>query len=141
MVCQEYTYAYGAVNIMDGQWDSLILPQVNTVCMQIFLDEISGRYPEERIVMVLDGARWHKNNGLKLPENMRLLPLAPYSPELNLVENIWEELRKKNFHNQVFASLDILETHLLQVMKDLEETPDTTKSIASWPWIINAILT
>jgi hypothetical protein len=60
---------------------------------------------------------------------------------LNPVENIWEEIREKNFHNQVFASLDILETHLLQAMKDLEETPDTTKSIASWPWIINAILT
>ena len=51
MVCQENIYAYGAVSIADGQWDSLILPKANTVCMQIFLDEIASRYPDDRIVM------------------------------------------------------------------------------------------
>jgi hypothetical protein len=64
MVCQEYTYAYGAVSITDGQWDSLILPKVNTACMQIFLDEVASRYPGERIVMVLDGAGWHRGGEL-----------------------------------------------------------------------------
>lgn len=83
MVSQEYTYTYGTVTIPDSQWNSLILPQVNAECMQIFLDEVSGRYPEERIVMVLDGAGWYKSKQLKLLENMKLLPLPPYSPELN----------------------------------------------------------
>ena len=46
------------------------------------------RYPTERIVMVLDGAGWHKSKALKIPQNMKLLPLPPYSPELNPVENI-----------------------------------------------------
>lgn len=141
IVSQEYTYAYGAVSIIDGQWDSLILPQVNTICMQIFLDEISSRYSNERIVMVLDGAGWHRSNSLDVPQNMKLLSLPPYSPELNPVENIWEELREKNFHNRVFNDLDSLEIHLLQALRKLEETPEITKSISSWPWIINAILT
>jgi transposase len=141
MVSQEYTYAYGVVSIGDGQWDSLILPHVNTDCMQIFLDEISDRYPNDRIVMVLDGAGWHKGMALKIPQNMKLLPLPPYSPELNPVENIWEELREKYFHNRVFSSLDAVEEQLLHGLVHLEANSEITRSISSWPWIINAILT
>ena len=55
MVIQEYTYAYGAVSPQDGCFDSLMLPDVNSECMQIFLDEVAGRHPDENIVMVLDG--------------------------------------------------------------------------------------
>ena len=140
MLCQENTYAYGAVSISDGQWDSLILPHANTVCMQIFLDEIASRYPDERIVMVLDGAGWHREGKLMAPKNMKLLSLPPYSPELNPVENIWEEIREKSFDNKVFASLDALEEQLIHSLKHLEDHPEITKSIAAWPWIINSLL-
>jgi hypothetical protein len=139
MVCQEYTYTYGAVSIADGQWDSLILPNANTACMQIFLDELALRYSGDRIVMVLDGAGWHREGKLAVPENMRLLPLPPYSPELNPVENIWEELREKNFDNKVFDSMDALEEQLLSSLQHLESHPEITKSISGWPWIVNAI--
>jgi transposase len=140
MVCQEYTYAYGAVSIADGRWDSLILPKTNSTCMQIFIDEIALRYPDDRIVMVLDGAGWHRADDITVPKNIRLLPLPPYSPELNPVENIWEELREKNFDNKVFASLDALEEQLLHSLKHLEDHPEISKSIAGWPWIINSLL-
>jgi len=56
MLSREYVYAYAAVSVCDGRLDTLILPTVNTVCMQIFLEEIASRYPEERIVKVADGA-------------------------------------------------------------------------------------
>ena len=103
------------------------------------LDEVAARYPEDRIVMVLDGAGWHRGGKLIVPENMRLLPLPAYSPELNPVENIWEEVREKGFHNKVFSDLESLEEELLRSMKRLEDHPEITKSIAGWPWIINAI--
>ncbi len=61
MVTQQYAYAYGAISPADGRFDSLILPQVNGKCMQLFLDEVARRYPDENIVMVLDGAGWHKS--------------------------------------------------------------------------------
>lgn len=51
----------------DGRFDSLVLPQVNTECMQIFLDEIARRYPNDTVVVVLDGAGWHKSNASRLP--------------------------------------------------------------------------
>ncbi|SDZ18472.1 DDE superfamily endonuclease [Nitrosomonas sp. Nm33] len=95
MVTQEYTYAYGAVSPLDGAFDSLVLPHVNSDCMQIFLHEIANRYPGDNVIMILDGAGWHKSKDFDLPENIRLLFLPPYSPELNPQEHLWDELREK----------------------------------------------
>mgnify|MGYP003831733889 CR=1 FL=1 len=97
MVSQEYTYAYATVSVRDGNMDSLILPYVNGDCMQVFLDEISTRYRDDRMMMVLDGAGWHRNESLVVPDNIRLVRLPPYSPELNPVEHLWDDLRKSIF--------------------------------------------
>jgi len=139
-VSQENTYAYGVVDIESGRFESLVLPRCDTDCMQIFLDEISLRHREEKIVMVMDGAGWHKSKSLKVPDNIRLLLLPAYSPELNPVEHIWDEVREKGFHNRVFSSLDALEDHLVDELARLENTPEITYSIAAWPWIINALM-
>ena len=120
--------------------DSLILPHVNGDCMQIFLDEVAARYPEERLVMVMDGAGWHRGQGLVVPENMRLLTLPPYSPELNPVEHLWDELREKWFHNRVFDSIEALEDHLETGIRSMEGSPEIVRSIVSWPWIIDSLL-
>ena len=139
MLTHEYTYAYGAVDVVSGEFDSLILPHVNTPCMQLFLDEICRRHPDRRIVMVLDGAGWHASAALKAPANMRLLSLPPYAPELNPVEHIWDELREKHFHNLAFDSMDALENQLEAGLLALERDRETVKSIASWEWIITAL--
>jgi transposase len=140
MVTHEYTYAYAAVSIADGGLDSLILPHVNGACMQVFLDEVAARHPNERIVMVLDGAGWHESKSLELPANLRLLTLPPYAPELNPVEHIWDELREKWFHNKVFESHTALEDHLETALLSMEKDPKRIHSIVAWPWIINALL-
>ena len=140
MVSHEYTYAYATVSVMDGKVDSLILPHVNGDCMQIFLDEISVRYPDNRMIMVLDGAGWHRNESLIVPDNIQLLKLPPYSPELNPVEHLWDDLREKSFHNVVFNSIDALEDHLEEALRNMENDQDRTRSIVAWQWIINALL-
>ena len=137
-ISHKAVYAYAAVSIGSGQLDSLILPDVNTACMQIFLDEIAGRYPHEKLVMVFDNAGWHLSKKLRVPKNMRLLPLPPYSPELNPMENIWDALREKSFHNRVFDGLDQMEHDLLNALQKLEKSPGITKSISDWPWILEA---
>ena len=141
MLTHEYTYAYSAVDVCTGQFDSLILPHVNTECMQVFLDEVSKRHPGERIVMVMDGAGWHRSGKLKAPHNIYLLQLPPYAPELNPVEHIWDELREKFFHNRVFASLEALEKHLEAGLLSLEQHSEVVSSIVSWDWIIQALIT
>jgi len=140
MVTQEYTYAYAAASVTDGTLDTLILPYVNSDCMQVFIDEISGRHPEDRIVMVLDGAGWHKAGTLVVPDNMRLLSLPPYAPELNPVEHIWDELREKAFGNLVFDSLDALEDHLEVSLLAMEHDRERVHSIVAWPWIVSSLL-
>lgn len=140
MLTHEYTYAYGAVDVVSGELDSLILPHVNTDCTQIFLDEVGNRHPNNRIIMVLDGAGWHTGHELKPPPNMQLLRLPPYSPELNPVENLWDELREKFFHNKVFDSMDALEDQLQVGLLALENDWPRVQSIVAWNWIVNALL-
>jgi transposase len=140
MVTQQYIYAYAAASVADGALDTLILPHVNSDCMQIFLDELSRRHPEDRIIMVLDGAGWHKAKALVVPDNMRLLPLPPYAPELNPVEHVWDELREKSFGNLVFDSLDSLENHLEAALLAMELDQKRVRSIVAWPWIMNSLL-
>ena len=138
MLSHQYVYAYAAVSPLDGKLDSLVLPEVNSGCMQVFLTEIASRYPSENIVMVLDGAGWHKGKGFAMPANLKLLFLPPYSPELNPQEHVWDELREKNFHNKTFDHLDALEDHLVDALNALEMQNDTVKSIVAWDWIVNA---
>lgn len=140
MVTQEYTYAYAAVSVADGELDTLILPHVNGYCMQLFLNEVAARHPDDRVIMVLDGAGWHQSQELALPENLRLLKLPPYSPELNPVEHLWDELREKSFPNLVFDSLDALEGHLESALREMENDIARVKSIVAWPWIIEALV-
>ncbi len=139
MLSHQYVYAYAAVSPQDGRLDSLVLPEVNGQWMQAFLTEIANRYAHENIVMVVDGAGWHKSKAFKMPTNLKLLFLPPYSPELNPQEHIWDELREKNFHNKTFDSLDMLEDHLVVALKTLETQTETIQRISAWDWIINVV--
>lgn len=136
---QEYTYVYAAVSPVDGVLDTLILPSVNCACMQAFLDEVASRHPDENILMVVDGAGWHRSQAISLPDNLQLLFLPPYAPELNPVEHLWDDLREKSFHNRVFDSLDSLENHLELALADFEKSPRRVLGITAWPWIISAL--
>ena len=56
--------------VTDGILDTLILPYVNADCMQVFLDEVASRHPVDRIILVLDGAGWHKAKSERCPKFM-----------------------------------------------------------------------
>jgi transposase len=62
--------------------------------MSMFLSSVAQRHPDEYIVMVMDQAGWHIAQELEAPQNMRLVLLAPYSPEINPAEHIWDALRE-----------------------------------------------
>ena len=76
---------------------------------------------------------------MPIPDNIRLLSLPPYSPELNPVEHLWDELREKHFHNLAFDSLDALENQLVAALHALENDSEPVKSICNWEWIIKSI--
>ena len=136
---REYTYVYGAVSPLDGEMVSLILPYSNTDCMNIFLNEVSKRYPDDYILMVADNAAWHRSKGLNIPNNIEIFPLLPYSPELNPIEQIWDETREKGFKNDVFKSLSAVERRLCDTLIDLENDKCRVKSITGWIWIVSML--
>ena len=137
---REYTYVYAAVSPADGEVDSLVLPVVNTTAMSLFLKEVSDRHPDEFILMVMDKAGWHRAGDLQIPENMRLTFLPPYSPELNPVEHIWEEIREKWFTNTVFKTLDAVEDTLVEALVTLENDRKRVSGVVGFNWIISLIL-
>ena len=130
---REYTYAYGAVSPLEGDADFLILPNMNQEWFDLFLEEISARYPNNLILMVCDGASCHKTK--KPPKNIILQALPPYSPELNPQENIWDDMREKWFKNKAFKSMNDVEDQLTAACLFYEKSKEICKSISSFPWI------
>jgi hypothetical protein len=132
---REYVYAYVAVCPADGQISSMILPWVDARLMSIFLAQTAAQFPHEYCVMFLDGAGWHKAHELTVPANMRLLPLPPYSPELNPAEHVWEYIRENDIRNQVFDDLDEVMDTVETSLRHLHESPEVLRSMTAFPWI------
>ena len=78
----------------------------NTIAMNHHLAEISVQVAADAHgVVILDGAGWHDSEGLEIPENLSLIKLPPYSPELNPVERVWHYLRSHWLSLRVFGGL------------------------------------
>jgi hypothetical protein len=89
--------------------------------------------------MVLDGASSHKCKELNIPENITLVFLPPYSPELNPAELIWSMLRRNYFANRVFDSLNAATFQAENGLNRMSSDKKGLQSLTNWPWI-DAIL-
>jgi transposase len=138
-IIREYTYSYAALSPKDGGLDTMILPYMDSPNMSVFLEEIAHRYPNDYILMVMDGASCHTSSILEVPDNIKPLALPPYSPQLNPVENLWAEIREKWFPNCVFDSMDAVTRHLIISLIDFESDPDRIVRLSQWPWIFDAL--
>lgn len=132
---REFLYVYGAVSPIQGELDWMITQQMNTDRMSEFLAKVSAAHPREFIIMVVDGASSHVAKGLVVPENIRLLRLPPYAPELNPQEHVWDELREKEFPNRVYADLHSVREQLEAGLPRLAANHASLRSITAWPWI------
>jgi transposase len=136
-VVRESTFVFAAVSPHDGTMDSLILPEANTEMMSLFLEEVAERHRDEFVLMVMDQAGWHTANHLKIPDNLRLIWLPPYSPQCNPVEHVWDEIREKWFANRVFHSMDAVEDTLMDALASLEKNKQKMLGITGFNWIIS----
>jgi hypothetical protein len=140
-VIREYVYAVTAVNPFDGKIFSLVLPWVDAEGMSVFLRYTAQAFEGEACIMILDGAGWHRANNLRVPKTIRLVPLPPYSPELNPVEHIRAWLRDNIFKNMVFETLDQVVDTLCDALKNLSMKPDLVKSLTCFEWLTTLSLT
>ena len=132
---REYIYLYGAVCPKDGTCVYLIMPTSNTACFQIFLNVLARQFARQDILLVLDGAPNHRCGDLELPDNISLLFLPPYSPQLNPKENLWDEIREKIFKNYALKSIDAVRAKLQKAILYIERNPEIVKSITTFPYI------
>ncbi len=132
----DWAYIFGAVCPARGVGAGLILPEVNAAAMNLHLAEIARHVaPGAHAVVVLDGAGWHQTGvKLKIPDNISLLPLPPYSPELNPVENIWQYLKQNYLSNRIFETYEDIVDACCNAWNALMAAPDRIRSIAQRDW-------
>jgi transposase len=112
-----------------------VLPFANTEAMNVHLAEIARTVaPGAHAVRVLDGAGWHGAGALTLSDNISLLTLPPYSPELNPVENVWACLRANKLAITVFDSYDEIVDKCYEAWNFFASSPEIVTSITSREW-------
>jgi putative transposase len=112
-------YLYAAVDPKGGECFILELPRADTEIVNIYLKELSETYPNKNILLIWDQAGYHKSKALRVPVNITIETLPPYSPELNPAERLWRWLRRHACRNRLFKSLDEQAEALGQTIRSL----------------------
>jgi hypothetical protein len=129
-------HVLGAICPARGVGGAIIMPAVNIEAMNEHLKEISALVSVGAIaLLVLDGAGWHQTGGdLQVPDNIRLLPLPPYAPELNPMENVWDYLRSNKLCRLVWNSFEDIIDACKQAWDFLINEPERIRSIGYRQW-------
>lgn len=130
-----WAYIFGAVCPARAIGAALVMPHANTEAMNAHLAEISRHVATgAHALLVLDGAGWHGSRNLVVPGNITLMPLPPYSPELNPVENLWQYLRQNHLANRIFDSYDAIVDACCAAWNSLTAMPQRLASITRRDW-------
>ena len=132
-------YIFGAVCPKSDKGAAIIMPYANTKAMQCHLDEISRCVAQDtHAALLMDQAGWHKAIKLKIPDNITIIFIPSYSPELNPVENIWQFLRQNYLSNQVFETYEDIVEACCNAWNKLTAEAERITSIAERDWAAHA---
>jgi transposase len=127
---------FAAVEPATGKEIALVLPQANAAAMSLFLAALAAGLAEDvHAVLVLDGAGWLAARALVVPPNITLVPLPPYSPELNPVERVWLYLRDRFLSLRVFVDYRAIVDACCAAWNRLAAEPGRLRSLCDQPWI------
>ncbi len=132
----ENYYIYGAADVSDGENFFLEFPNMNTDCFQFFISKLSEVFPDSMNIMLTDNAAIHKAKRLIIPENIRLIFLPPYSPELNPVERFWQYI-KKDTKGKIFSGLQEMKDYVADILRECSKK--TIASLTGFSYILEAI--
>jgi hypothetical protein len=134
----KWTYLYAALEPTTGESFCLYLPGMDDGCLEVFLGELSKTYPDNHLLIVLDGAPSHRSEKIEHPENVSLLMLPAYSPELDPVERWFQEFRRK-LSNRAFESVALLQEALSQTLRPYWEESTLLKRLTGYSWWVKAV--
>lgn len=129
----EWVWVYIAVTPQSGECCCLLLPHVDTICLNLFLATMREEWPDERIGVVLDGSGTHRSDKVVWPEGMVPLSLPPYSPELDPAEQFFRYLRKR-LANEIFATIEEMKDALTRELQRLWDHPKVVTRMTNYPW-------
>jgi hypothetical protein len=132
----ESYYLYGAVEPRTGESFFLELPNLNAQCFQIYLDEFSKAYADSFNVMLLDRGKFHQAKSLRIPHNIAFVFLPPYSPELNPIERLWEDI-KAEIADELYPTIQALMDRVASIIKRYAKA--AIQSLTSYPYLIEAV--
>ncbi len=131
-----FAYIFAAVEPGTDNGFALVMPYADTDAMQEFLNQFSGTIaPDEHAVMILDQAGWHGSNALAVPANVTLIPLPPYSPELNPVERVWLYLKERFLSHRLLDDYDAIVDAACNAWNRLLAQAGRIRTLCSYPWI------
>lgn len=134
----KWTYLYAALDPISGESSCLYLPGMDGPCLEAFLEHLGEAYADYQLLVVLDGAPSHTSGQITLPENVRLLRLPAYSPELNPVERWFQEFRRA-LSNKIFESIELLQEALTKELEPYWQDPERLRSLTGFSWWVEAI--
>ncbi len=104
--------------------------------MEKYLEIFAEKYPHDLHIIQLDNGPLHQNLNMSIPENIIFLFQPPYSPELNPIERLWLEIKRK-LKWEIFDNLDELRNRLTSIITEL--TSQTIESLGGWDFILEAL--
>ena len=126
----EWLYVLGAVCPQTGQSVGLLCPYLNTKVMNVFLEQFRREVdPAVHVILLWDQAGFHTSKELQIPSNITIVPLPPYSPELNPMENLWHFLRSHYWSNRAYTDYDDLRFAAVDAWQQAALDPDRIKSV------------
>ncbi len=111
------------------------LSHLTADCFQIFLNQFSETFPESLNVLVLDNGRFHQAKSLEIPENVVLLFLPPYSPELSPIERLWQDIKAKLF-SPTYQTLEDMQARVSEILHNYCDA--TIAKLTGFSLFINA---
>ena len=134
----EYNYLWvvAAASPETGQAEAILSPVLNTGIINQFLEQFSRSLPPDvQAALIWDGAGFHRGGDLKVPANISLISLPPYSPELNGIENLWHYLRSHRWSNRAYQDYDALFDAAEFAWRQDCLNPEVIKSVCAKPWL------
>jgi transposase len=126
----KWTYLYAALEPTTGESFCLYLPGMDARCLQSFLDQLSEAYPQNHLLVVLDGAPSHRSEEIVCPENVEFLRLPAYSPELDPVERWFQEFGSTVRLSQTPRERGLLLAQSAPHGKQKPQTPNRDSSLS-----------
>ncbi len=137
----QYVYVVGAACAQTGQAEAIIVPYLNTDVINLFLEQFSCALEEGvHAILVWDGAGYHRSGKLQVPENITVVQLPPYSPELNPMENLWHFLKSHYWANHAYDDYNALFDMAMDTWQLVCLDPINIQSICATPYADHEVI-